>query len=145
VIDGSGDLVLALATSIDGQNDIRFHKPVLYQQVEGIRRPVNGKFTVAANHDVGFQVGAYDHSRELVIDPELVYSSYLAGSSQQSVIYGWRSNAAGQMYVTGVTNALDYPTTPGVIQANCPASNGAYDTQVRSVIVIGSLCLQISG
>ena len=128
VIDGSGDLVLALATH-DGQNDIRFHKPVLYQQVEGIRRPVNGKFTVAANHDVGFQVGAYDHSRELVIDPELVYSSYLGGSSQQSVIYGMAINAAGQMYVTGVTNALDYPTTPGVIQANCPASNGAYDTK----------------
>jgi hypothetical protein len=81
---------------------------------------VDGRFTIAGN-EVRFQVGSYDHSRGLVIDPVLAYSSYLGGSSQQSVINGMAMNAAGQIYVTGITNALDYPTTSGVIQPTCPA------------------------
>jgi len=124
VVDASGDLVLPLADG-DGRSDIRFHKPVLYQQVQGVRQPVNGSFLIARN-EVRFQVGSYDHGRELVIDPVLLYSSYLGGSSQQSVIYGVAINPAGQIYVTGITNALDYPTTPGVIQPTCPAGNAAY-------------------
>lgn len=74
-----------------------------------------------ARNEVRFQVGSYDHGRELVIDPVLLYSSYLGGSSQQSVINGMAMNAGGQIYVTGTTNALDYRTTPGVIQGSCPA------------------------
>jgi uncharacterized protein (TIGR03437 family) len=120
VVNASGDLVLSL-----GQGDIRFHKPVLYQQVQGVRQPVDGRFTISSN-EVRFQVGSYDRGRELVIDPVLLYSSYLGGSSQQSAIYGMAMNAAGQIYVTGITNALDYPTTSGVVQPTCPAGNPSY-------------------
>jgi uncharacterized protein (TIGR03437 family) len=123
-IDASGDLVLSVGAR-DGQNAIRFHKPILYQQVQGARQPVDGRFTIARN-EVRFQVGSYDHSRELVIDPALVYSSYLGGSSQQSAIYAMAINAAGQMYVTGITNAIDYPTTTGAIEPACPAGNPSY-------------------
>ncbi len=123
VVDASGDLVLALGGK-ESPSDIRFRKPVLYQQVEGIRQPVKGTFIVAADHDeVRFQVGPYDHGRELVIDPELVFSSYLGGSSQQSVIYGIAVNAAGQIYVTGATGAINFPTTTGVIETTCPLGN----------------------
>ncbi len=115
VVDASGDLVLALG-------DIRFHKPVLYQEANGIRRPVSGRFTLAANHEVGFQVGAYDPSRELVIDPVLLYSSYLGGSST-SQINAMAVNAAGDIYVTGAAYATNYPTTPGVIEPTCPLGN----------------------
>src|ERR1039458_8213301 len=66
VVDASGDLVLSL-----GQGDIRFHKPVLYQQVHGARQPVDGRFMIAGN-EVRFQMGSYDRGRELVIDPVLV-------------------------------------------------------------------------
>ena len=120
LVDASGDLVLSLATN-DRPNDIRFHKPVLYQLIEGLQKPVNGKFIVAANREVSFRVSRYDRTRELVIDPTLVYSSFLGGSSQQSVINGMAMNSAGQIYVTGTTNAVDYPTTAGVIQPVCPA------------------------
>ncbi len=122
MIDGSGDLVLKLGTK-DGQSDIRFHSPVVYQEAGGIRRPVSGRFTIAANHQVGFEVGAYDRTQQLVIDPKLVYSSYLGGSTQQSVINALAVNANGDIYVTGVTNALDYPTTKGVIETTCPPGN----------------------
>ena len=124
VVDASGDLVLSLPKNGQNpvENDVRFRKPVLYQQVQGVRQPVSGKFTIAANHEVSFEVGTYDRAQELVIDPVLVYSSYLGGSSQQSVINGMTTNAAGDIYVTGVTNAVDYPTTAGVIQPTCPTA-----------------------
>jgi hypothetical protein len=116
-VDASGDLVLSFAG-----NSVRFRKPVLYQEMRGFRQPVSGTFTMAANNqEVGFEVGAYDHNYALVIDPVLAYSSYLGGSSQQSVINGMTLNAAGEIYVTGITNAVDYPTTAGVFQPTCPA------------------------
>jgi uncharacterized protein (TIGR03437 family) len=114
IVDASGDLVLS-------PGDLLFHAPVLYQEIEGTRWPVKGKFALAGTREVRFEVGPWDHTRELVIDPVLVYSSYLGGSSQQSVINGMALNAAGQIYVTGITNALDYPTTAGVTQPTCPA------------------------
>jgi hypothetical protein len=119
VVDASGDLVLAVATD-NSPNEIRFRKPVLYQQVQGVRQPVNGKFTIAANKEVGFEVGAYDRTHELVIDPVLAYSSYLGGSTAISEILGMTVNAFGEIYVTGETGALDYPTTPGSVQPTCP-------------------------
>ena len=120
VVDSSGDLVLSLGTQ-GGADKIRFHKPEIYQLIAGARQPVNGRFTVSRKHEIAFVIAPYDHARELVIDPVLAYSSYLGGSSQQSVINGMTVNGAGQVYVTGVTNAIDYPTTPGVIEETCPA------------------------
>ena len=84
---------------------------------------MNGRFTIAArSHEVRFEVSSYDHGRELVIDPELVYSSYLGGSAL-SQINAMTVNAAGDIYVTGATEALNYPTTAGVIEATCPLGN----------------------
>ena len=106
LIDKSGDLVLPLAVQ-DAQSDVRFHKPVLYQLVDGVRQPVSGGFTIAAgSHEVRFHVNSYDHTRELVIDPVLAYSSYLGGSQYPSQINAMALNATGNIYVTGVTGAL---------------------------------------
>jgi hypothetical protein len=106
IIDESGDLVLPLPSK-EGQGNIRFRQPVIYQVVEGGRQPVSGRFTIAAgSHEVAFQAGSYDHGRELVIDPVLVYSSYLGGSNI-SEINAMAVNAAGDIYVTGATEAIN--------------------------------------
>jgi hypothetical protein len=116
----SGDLVLSLGSK-SGLHDVSFNKPVIYQQLNGVRQPVSGRFSIGAHQQVGFQVDSYDRTRELIIDPQLVYSSYLGGSTQQSIPYGMALNSSGDMYLTGITNALDYPTTAGVISPTCPA------------------------
>ena len=116
-IETNGDLILRI-----GHQVLRFRKPVVYQPSAAGKDPVNGRFIVAANREVRFGLGDYDRRRPLVIDPVLVYSSYLGGTSQPTTINGMAMNANGQMYVTGVTNALDLPTTAGVVSPHCPAA-----------------------
>jgi hypothetical protein len=112
----NGDLLLAPEP---GSAPVRLRKPVLYQEIGGVRRTVEGAFQLAAS-EVSFRVGAYDRGAPLTIDPVVVYSSYLGGSSQSSPVNGAALNASGQLYVAGTTNAVDFPTTPGVIFPTCP-------------------------
>ena len=115
-VDASGDLVLPL-----GGHDIRFRKPVLYQDIEGVRKPVSGRFTIAAkSHDVAFQVDSYNRGRELTIDPVLAYSSYFGGPTYSSQITAMALNAAGDIYLTGWTLDPAFPITPGVFEPTCP-------------------------
>ena len=58
---------------------------------------------------VGFQLGSYDRERTLVIDPVLVYSTYLGGSSDDRG-KGIAVDTEGNVYVTGVTSSTDFPT-----------------------------------
>jgi hypothetical protein len=102
-INPAGELVLHTASGA-----IRLHKPVIYQEIDGARKPVDGGYALQDDRQVGFQVAAYDAARPLVIDPVLVYSTYLGGSEAD-----WGADIAvdpqGQAYVTGFTNSLDFP------------------------------------
>ncbi|MGA6983094.1 MAG: hypothetical protein WBZ11_16185, partial [Candidatus Sulfotelmatobacter sp.] len=73
----SGDLVVSSAAG-----DIVLHNPVAYQKQGGIRQPVDAQFVLAAHHQVRFQLGPYDRSRELIIDPSVTYATYLGGSAE---------------------------------------------------------------
>ena len=55
---------------------------------------------------------AYDRRYPLVIDPGLVYSSYLGGSGGD-VGLGLAVDSAGSAYLTGYTTSADFPTTAG--------------------------------
>lgn len=93
-------------------------KPVVYQDIAGQRVAREGTFKLypdAARHVFGFTVASYDRSRPLVIDPVLVYSTYLGGASEEAG-KGLCVDAAGNMYVAGWTDSADFPTTPGVVQ-----------------------------
>ena|SRR2546422_12221 len=59
-VDARGDLVLRTAGG-----DVRWQQPIIYQEIDGVRRAVSGGYTVKAPRQVGFQVGAYDPSRPL--------------------------------------------------------------------------------
>ena len=78
-IASNGDLVLAS----EGR-ELRFQAPYLYQEAGNREDRVAGNFRISADHRVEFQVGPYDHTRALVIDPVLTYSTYLGGSGDES-------------------------------------------------------------
>ncbi|WP_161570985.1 SBBP repeat-containing protein [Granulicella sibirica] len=103
-VNSKGELVLG---GKDGT--VLLHKPVLYQVVTADgkqrREPVEGEFVVDGPQSVKFHVGAYDHTRELVIDPTLVYSTYVGTGfvSFQTMTV----DPKGDAYVMGTSTSID--------------------------------------
>ena len=99
-----GDLVLTSAAG-----DVHLRSPHIYQEANGVRQEVRGRYEITGKNEVGFRVAAYDRRRALVIDPVLAYSTYLGGSVSDQA-YGITVDAAGNAYVVGYTTSPDFPT-----------------------------------
>ncbi|HUF90895.1 MAG TPA: SBBP repeat-containing protein [Candidatus Limnocylindria bacterium] len=121
-LDGRGDLVLHLA-----HGAVRQPKPVVYQDIGGARRSVDGRYVVNGRR-VGFEVAAYDGAHPLVIDPVLVYSTYVGGTDVTEGI-AIAVDGSGNTYVAGTSIALDFPA-PGAVQ---PGNGGSYDAVVMKL------------
>jgi hypothetical protein len=108
-VDGEGNMVVKLG---DGGQLLQ-KKPVIYQEIDGQRVAREGRFRLLkqGGTEYGFVVAAYDKQRPLVIDPVLVYSTYLGGSSNDG-INGVAVDQQGNVYVTGATNSTDFPGYP---------------------------------
>src|SRR6185437_13414949 len=78
-VASNGDLVLGL----DGR-DLRFEAPHVYQKSAAGNQTIAGAFVLRGQNSAGFEIGPYDRSRELVIDPVLAFSSYLGGAGDES-------------------------------------------------------------
>jgi hypothetical protein len=79
-LDENGDLILAASGG-----EVRLKAPRIYQPAaSGTQQDVAGHFVVRGDGQVGFEVGAYDRSRMLVIDPVLAYSTYLGGAADEA-------------------------------------------------------------
>lgn len=121
-IDANGDLVLAS----DG-GDVRMHKPVVYQPgpsslshpsaIES-RQPVESHYVLAADNQVTLQLGAYDRTRPLIIDPVVSYATYLGGSGSDLGI-GITVDASGNAYVVGQTGSTNFPVSTGAYDKSC--------------------------
>jgi energy-coupling factor transporter ATP-binding protein EcfA2 len=109
-INSTGDVVLHT-----NQGDILQSKPTAYQELNGLKEEVPVTYVVRSGHSIGFQLGAYDPGRPLVIDPVLIYSTYLGGSGFDQA-YAIAVDSFGNSYVTGQTAAIDFPTTAGAFQ-----------------------------
>ena len=125
-IDTNGDLIIRTAGG-----EIRQLKPVVYQEVGGIRQEVAGEYVLLRNHrqignrqsrrvgignpQVGFSIGAYDHSIPLVIDPTLIYSTYLGGTGNETGT-SIAVDGAGNAYAAGYTNSMNFPVSSGAYQ-----------------------------
>src|SRR5205823_3220160 len=110
VIDAQGDLVLYAAGG-----EIRQRKPLIYQEVGGVRKEIAGGYVLKSGKRVGFEVAAYDGSRPLIIDPVLAYSSFLGGNENDRGV-GIAVDGDGAAYVTGNTFSPNFPTTGGAFQ-----------------------------
>jgi outer membrane protein assembly factor BamB len=144
-VDERGDLLLQTAGGF-----IRQLKPILYQEINGVRHEVAGSYVLLAkkasihdqksafrNQTVRFHVGDYDRSLPLVIDPVLLYSTYLGGSGNETA-HAIAVDAAGSAYVSGYTNSLDFPVTPGAFQTTLNGNNGNSDGFVTKLNPAGN-------
>jgi hypothetical protein len=101
-LDADGNLIVVSAAG-----ELRMRRPVIYQETDGHRRPIEGGYVVR-DRRVRFRVAAWDPSRPLVIDPVLGYSTYLGGTSNDQG-FGIAVDSAGNAYVTGSTISTDFP------------------------------------
>ncbi len=131
----NGDLVLETNAGA-----LRFKKPLVYQEIEGMRREIAGDYKLYPDSEdraaarVGFALAAYDNTQPLVIDPILVYSTYLGGSGAD-IGYGITVDSSGKAYVTGTTASSPFPTTAGAYDT---AFGGGQDVFVARLNVAGT-------
>ena len=97
--------------------------PVFYQEAYGQRIPVAGRYRMLGPTTVGLDVGAYDHSLPLVVDPVVTYATYLGGNNSDEQATGIAVDTLGNAYVTGYTQSTGFPTTPGAFQTNQPGKD----------------------
>jgi len=104
-------------------------KPLIYQEADGSRKNVEGRYSISDGGSVGFQIGDYDQSLPLVIDPVLGYSTYLGGRTSD-IANDIAIDSGGNAYITGETDSLDFPMNPDtsteVFQRRFSASSDAF-------------------
>jgi hypothetical protein len=101
--DEHGDLVFKM-----GEGEIRWHKPVVYQEKDGTKQHIAARYAITDANRVGFELAKYDASRPLYIDP-LIYSTYLGGSGTDLGKH-IAVDSTGNAYITGETCSTDFPT-----------------------------------
>jgi hypothetical protein len=116
-----GDLVLS-ASLIQ-------QKPVILQ--DGKR--IEGGYVVRGK-EVAFELATYDAAKLLVIDPVLLYSTYLGGSAVDQS-RGIAVDGSGNAYVTGFTSSLDFP---GGSSIQVGYGGGTFDAFVTKINAAGS-------
>ena len=101
-VGADGSLVVDLG---EGRGQLVDDAPVIYQEIDGRRVEVAGRFVVLGSDAYGFEIsGEYDRTRELVIDPTLAWSTYLGGSSDEAG-EGIAVDGSGNVLVTGRTSS----------------------------------------
>lgn len=127
-LDGTGAIVAATRDGV-----VRLRAPRVFQEIDGARRNVPGRFTLSATGDVAFRVGAFDPRFPLTIDPEIEYVLPFGGSNSDTVT-GIAMDGAGAAYVVGTTASTDFSTV-NPIDATL---DGASDVFVAKILPDGS-------
>jgi hypothetical protein len=122
----------ALVLETDAGNVVQLG-PIAHQAGAGGPESVPVRYAVRSGRDVRFEIGSYDRSRELVIDPELSYASYLGGTGAD---YGLAAavDGGGNAYLAGMTLSLDFPT----VNPRQPDPGGDFDAFVAKFDRTGS-------
>ncbi len=128
-VDAGGDLVLKTK-----QGALHVKSPVLYQIFNNMKLPISGGFSLKSSTRVGFSLTGYDQTKPLVIDPVLLYSTYLGGLADDQAV-GIAVDSAGSAYVAGWTQSTNFPLAS---QGTMPSGTNAF---VAKLDVSGSSLL----
>jgi uncharacterized protein (AIM24 family) len=128
-VGAGGDLLVQTSLGV-----LKDAAPVSYQRIGGECVPVKSRYVLKGDGGYGFAVGSYDPRYPLIIDPGLDYSTFIGGTNFDGGS-GIAVDEDGRAYVTGSTDSVDYPTTPGAFDTTF---NGVEDAFVTKLNATGS-------
>lgn len=107
--------------------------PYIYQIIDGRETPVAGHFTLIDSSTYSFAItGDYDAARELIIDPDIIWTNYLGGTLADYG-YGVALDGVGNAYVTGQTASSNFSGASNAF------FGGSYDAFAAKVSADGTL------
>lgn len=127
-VNSEGELVIDTAFG-----PIVEKKPYIYQQINGKDKDIKGTFSLN-NNTISLNIGDYDKNYQLMIDPELAYSTFVGGTSRDEA-FDIAVDSSGCSYITGHTMSDDFPTTIGAFDTS---PNGDYDVFVTKLNASGT-------
>jgi Beta-propeller repeat len=127
-IGANGDMIVSAQAG-----ELREAAPEIYQDTPTGRVKIQGRYHVLSDRTVGFEIGDYDRSKPLVIDPTITYSTYLGGSGIGAVT-GVAVDSSDNLYVTGWTESLNFP----IVGAEQPQNQGSVNAFVVKLDAAGT-------
>ena len=109
----------AAAVKVNSQNQLEIStesgllledEPVSYQVIDGKKIDVKTAYIIDPAGDLRFKTETYHRDAELIIDPQLAFSTFLGGTGQEAD-GGITVDLAGNIYVTGYTYSGNFPKT----------------------------------
>ncbi len=128
-IADNGNLIIK--TTVGDKTEL---KPVSFQEVDGELVAIETTFELKDNLISFSFPNGYDQSKELIIDPVLIYATYSGGTN---TTYGWSAafDAAGHLYSGGQAFAAGWPVTLGSFQQ---AFGGSQDCGINKYTITGN-------
>ena len=117
-LDAQGDLLIHAGTQ-----QFRQHAPKAWQKSGGFHVAVPVRYAFKDARTVTFTLGAYDHARELIIDPVISYSTYIGGSGRDRA-WTVAVDASGGAYVAGDTQSIFKDLPVSGVQTNRASPSG---------------------
>ena len=123
-LDDHGSLIIT-----SNGEEVKHCAPAIYQETDGNRVSVSGKYIITEANEIGFEVGDYDRSKSLIIDPVLIYSSYIGGDSQD-LGFAVAANNNGEAYLAGESSSSE---------VTFPIKNAIQGSQITTLAFITKL------
>ena len=146
-IDAAGDLVIEAAGGT-----LRQKRPVIYQEIAGLRRRVEGGYELRGD-TVAFRLDGYDRTRPLVIDPALTWATYFGGGLTDQALAA-AFDSSGNVYAAGSTQTSRGDVDVFVTKLNPTGTSviftavfggGLGDDEAKGIVVDSTGAVYIAG
>ena len=135
-----GQVILGL-----GDRQVTQNPPVVYQRnTSGEIVKVASTYVTEADGSIGISLGAYDATRALVVDPNILFTGYLAGSSAD-VPVGIGHDKNGSIYIAGYTYSPDFALVGNAYTGFLTTTNQQAFTTVMNPLSTGNNVITYSG
>lgn len=119
-LTAQGDLEI-----LAGGERILQRRPAAYQQQGERNQPVSCRYRLSGSGRITLEIGPYDRNHPLIIDPVLVYATYLGAGSNDAIV-AVKADAQGMIYVAGYTGSADLFATPDSVQTSAAGARDIF-------------------